>query len=325
MDWSQNQTKTVGVFGKLPSHPDFIRINAGGAGARAWDEWVSAGLEAARRAWAGGWEERFDQSSPLCFTAHPTEDPAEAMVGYCRPGGDRSGRRYPFSVFAEVKLDKNGRGTLALPFAALHFLEESASLTQGDAAGASDSAEVARLQAHLIPTTESSRLLPDLMKRTTMQDFWESVVGDFSAPRKHLLVKNLFGVLAPLRGYEPLRLSMGLRLPGSQAARLSPTITMTIWGLLCRAVVGEAAMSSAALFWHGPGAVEHPSCYLFFHMPSPILFPALLSPDGNCDQIWDLETMGQDKEAEAAHALGPAITGVLDSPHYGILDFIQRI
>ena len=317
--------KTVGVFGKLPSHPDFIRINAGGPGARAWDEWISAGLEAARRSWSSGWEERFDQASPLSFVVHPAEDPAEAMVGYCRPGSDRSGRRYPFSIFAEVKLDKSGRGTLALPFAALHFLEESARITQGDAALASDPAEVAQLQSLLIPTTDASRLLPDLMKRTTMQEFWESVVGNFKAPRKHLLVKNLFGVLAPLRGYEPSRLSMGLRLPGSHAGRLSPTITMTIWGLLCRAVVGEAAMSTAALFWQGPGPTERPSCFLFFHMPSPTLLPALLSPANDCEQIWDLETMGQDKEAEAAHALGPAITGVLDSPQYGILDFVQRI
>ncbi|MEW5876334.1 MAG: type VI secretion system-associated protein TagF, partial [Candidatus Zixiibacteriota bacterium] len=121
-DMLGNVAPPVGLFGKVPSHPDFVRLNAGSPLARSLDSWMQEGLSQMRVQLGEGWEAAFDRSQPLYFV-YRDKDPSEVLVGVCRPGRDQSGRRYPFSIFAQMKLGRGGAGLHLLPYACGRFLK----------------------------------------------------------------------------------------------------------------------------------------------------------------------------------------------------------
>ena len=168
--------------------------------------------------------------------------------------------------------------------------------------------------------------MTESLRSVTMESLWQSLFGAFDDPRKYLCIKNLFGTLAPMRGHEPQRLSMGLRLPGvMQDSDVSPTFAASTWATLSKAVVGEESLSSAWLFWNTAPASGQSGTYLFFRTPSASMLTAMLSRQTAPDSLWDLETMGADRINEARDSLGPVITSVLDTPRFPVLEFIQRI
>jgi hypothetical protein len=119
---------------------------------------------------------------------------------------------------------------------------------------------------------------------------------------------------------------MGLRFPGAAGtASLSPSTVMAVWVSLCRAVVGEESLAVAWIFWHDSPGTSKPGCYLFFRPPSSWALGAMLEPTESVENIWDTENLGADHMSEARDALGPAITSVLETPRFAVLEFIQRI
>ena len=91
---------TTGLFGKLPAHGDFVRRGLPRSFVAPWDEWLSAGIEAARttlgEAWAAAWEAapvwRFRISPGLCGP--------DAVVGVVATSRDMVGRRFPLTLAA---------------------------------------------------------------------------------------------------------------------------------------------------------------------------------------------------------------------------------
>jgi type VI secretion system ImpM family protein len=125
------------VFGKLPSHGDFVCRGLTPADRETWDAWASAGLEAASAALGSGFEEAHNVAPPWRFVLPAGE-------GWCAgafcPSMDRAGRR--FVIVAGLRV--LGAPTLNLE-AATEAVEEAvyAAFTAGqDADGL-----FARLQA----------------------------------------------------------------------------------------------------------------------------------------------------------------------------------
>lgn len=318
----------IGLFGKTPMQPDFVRFNAGSSSARAWDEWMNAALLDMRRAGGQQWETQFDSAPSLHFIARPNGENRQVLAGHIQPSHDESGRRYPLTVFCEFQLDRQGRGIQFLPFALDPFLESAASVAAACATRTPDSA-ILRAMESLVPDNpvESSRRgMTDGLRDVTMESFWVSLFGSFDDPRKYLCIKNLFGVLAPLRGYEPARLSMGLRFPGpSQKSGVTPTFAASVWTTLSKAVIGEESLSGSWLFWDNSYESINPGLYLFFRVPVASMFTGMLNPNARPETMWNLETMTADRIGEARDSLGPAISSVLDTPRFPVLEFIQRI
>lgn len=320
-------TINIGLFGKTPTEADFVRFNAGSPPARAYDEWMNASLSEMRRGGGGEWEAVFDAAAPLSFVGRPSGDPRLVLAGHIRPSRDQSGRRYPLTVFCEIQLDRQGRGVQILPYALNPFLDAAARFSATTETRALDAA-ILKAMAALVPENpvELARGMADHLREVTMESFWSAFFGSFDDPRKYLCIKNLFGTLAPLRGYAPKRLSMGLRLPGvASDSALKSSLVMASWISLCRAVIGEESLASAWLFWHSGQGAARPGCFLFFRAPAPTALSAMLDPGHTTESIWDMESLGRDRTAEARDALGPAITTVLDAPQFAMLEFIQRI
>jgi type VI secretion system ImpM family protein len=115
----------VGLFGKTPTHADFVRFNAGSPAARAWDEWMNASLAELRRSGGPEWEAKFDSAPTLRFIGRPSGDPRQIVAGHISPSRDESGRRYPLTIFCELQLDRQGRGLQILPYALGSFFDSA--------------------------------------------------------------------------------------------------------------------------------------------------------------------------------------------------------
>ncbi|MEW5702025.1 MAG: type VI secretion system-associated protein TagF [Candidatus Zixiibacteriota bacterium] len=316
----------VGLFGKLPSHPDFVRLNAGGALPRALDTWFAEGLLEMRRTGAA-WEVRFDVSPPIffIFRGGPGTD---VLVGVCRPGRDRSGRRYPFAIFAQETLERGGRGLHLIPVGHTPFLLAASRLATGECADGIDDQRAGRILAltTALPQNpvEVGRRFTDHLRSVTMGSFWRDVFGDTEDPRKYLIIKNLFAALGPWRGADPARMNMIIKFPLSPAATGS-FLQTAIWLLLVRAIVGEETLSQAVVFWHDAVGAERMGCYLLLHPPASSVFPMVFVPSGRNDNLWDLAQIGGSDPMAARTALSGDLLVALDSPSYPIQEFIERI
>lgn len=86
----------VGVYGKIPSEGDFVRVNASDPSAQSLDVWVQESLEALQRAGV-------DLPPEPLFFLHQGPHPAvPPVIGALVPSHDRVGRVYPVLVFARV-------------------------------------------------------------------------------------------------------------------------------------------------------------------------------------------------------------------------------
>jgi type VI secretion system protein ImpM len=80
------------IFGKLPSHGDFVARGMAPAERDTLDLWLSASMANARSAYGDGFETLYDQAPPWRF-AQPRE--GGWIVGALVPSVDSVGRRFP--------------------------------------------------------------------------------------------------------------------------------------------------------------------------------------------------------------------------------------
>lgn len=322
------ETSRIGLFGKLPAHPDFVRWNAGGALAQAMDRWTHEGLVDAHRRWGADWEERFDRASPLYFV-YRHQSPNEVLIGVSHPSRDQSGRRYPLSIFTRGTLKRGGRGLHAQPYGHSPFLSYADGMlgqftTEGMPASGEPLAELGRM----VPDQddEITRAFDRYFDDVTMESFWRGIFGDFADPRKYRVIKNLFGALAPLRGDDPSRLKAALRMPiapqTNEAAAQS-----AIWTLLSMAVLGTDRLADATIYWRGDKTLTVPgSCIIAFRAPQAMLWSHVFVSDADgSDGVWDTERIGADSGDDVRVGLGGPLATALDQPALRMRDFLKQI
>jgi type VI secretion system protein ImpM len=97
----KQQNTTVGMYGKLPTARDFLRVNAGSDEVRNLDEWLSGALAAAQRL-VPNWESTYASSGLISFIISQPETSGRCLVGAMVPSKDANGRLYPLVIFSEV-------------------------------------------------------------------------------------------------------------------------------------------------------------------------------------------------------------------------------
>jgi len=107
---------SVGLYGKLPSQGDFVRLNASDPAAQGLDQWVQECLEALSRA-------SLELPPDPVFFCHQAPHPSlPALLGAMVPSQDQVGRRYPMLVFVRVDAAAAASRFPALHLAYGHFL-----------------------------------------------------------------------------------------------------------------------------------------------------------------------------------------------------------
>lgn len=87
----------VGVYGKIPTQGDFVRVNAADAAAQSLDLWVQENLESLQRT---GME---FPAEPTYFLHHRLDPTVPVTIGAMCRSQDRVGRAYPMVVFARIQ------------------------------------------------------------------------------------------------------------------------------------------------------------------------------------------------------------------------------
>ena len=103
------------LFGKLPSHGDFISRGLDLTACDAWDRWASEGLEAARAALGERFDDAHDRAPPWRFIDPPGRFGQDWRAGALAPSIDAAGRRFMIMLAADgLSSDQAGGGGEAI-------------------------------------------------------------------------------------------------------------------------------------------------------------------------------------------------------------------
>jgi type VI secretion system protein ImpM len=115
----------VGLFGKLPSHGDFLRRRASDAFVDAWDAWLRECLTASREALGERWLDVYLTSPAWRFVLAPGTCGPAGVIGLMVPSVDRVGRYYPLTLVANLPTDVD---PLAVTTASAPFFDRAEGL-----------------------------------------------------------------------------------------------------------------------------------------------------------------------------------------------------
>ncbi len=295
-----------GLFGKIPSHGDFVRIHAADAAARALALWLEEGSEAARRASApaGGEPARFLFSPPGAATA---------LVGVLAGSADRVGRQFPLAVFASAE----GRGLAGVfplvPTGARSFLEGAAGLL-AEAGRLSPQDLPARLQAlpqlRHEPLTRDGSGLAGLAAGAPARDVLSRLFGDLSAGQHWYALHCFRSACQPVREREPSGLGVVLDCPARE------DLDRFLWLDLARRALRWGPPS---FFWTGGRLL------VALGAPPAALFAGLWNPGHRDGKLWPLTTQRPEAVAAARKALGPAVLEVLERPGASVAELLVTL
>lgn len=91
----------VGLYGKLPSHGDFLRRRASDDFVSTWDAWLQDCMTASRSAMGDRWLEVYLTSPVWRFSGAAGACGAAPVIGVMAPSVDRVGRYFPLTLVAE--------------------------------------------------------------------------------------------------------------------------------------------------------------------------------------------------------------------------------
>jgi type VI secretion system protein ImpM len=95
----------VGLFGKLPSHGDFLRRRASDAFVDAWDGWLRESLAESRTALGEGWLDIYLTSPAWRFVCAAGACGPAPVIGLMVPSVDRVGRFFPLTLVSVLPDD----------------------------------------------------------------------------------------------------------------------------------------------------------------------------------------------------------------------------
>lgn len=96
-----------GVYGKLPTHGDFIQRNLSAAFVTPWDEWLQHFVAGAQEKMGGDWLDIYLTSPIWRFALSPGVVDEDRWAGILMPSVDQVGRYFPFTVVLKLPPEQN--------------------------------------------------------------------------------------------------------------------------------------------------------------------------------------------------------------------------
>ena len=96
---------TIGWFGKLPSHGDFLQRRVSDSFLRSWDSWLQACIAQSREHLGDGWLPTYLTSPVWRFFLSRGVVGGSTYAGIVLPSVDRVGRYFPLTILAELPAD----------------------------------------------------------------------------------------------------------------------------------------------------------------------------------------------------------------------------
>lgn len=326
---------TLGCFGKLPIHADFIGYRAAAPEVQALDQWFQEGILAARSRLGRGWESDFLKSPPWRFVFY-TAGTASFLTGVAIPSRDQSGRCYPFFLFLKVERKRFSLPLWFAPVVYAGFLGEATSFAWSAWQGAQEGVRE-RMTARVfldrlertpftVPGEGEIAAVEEAYRRMLetkrVRDFLEALFGTFEDRRKYLLDRRL-GEIVEMRGSR-FPAGWGVRFPLFPCDS-GPGYDVPFWVDL----VGRWTAPITAdpvLFWSRSNGLENGSAaggalLAFFGPPSPKGFLSLIRPDLENDACYDLVPRTSDPGSGVATGRRP----LLEEGELSLAAWLNRI
>lgn len=101
------QRETIGIFGKLPAHGDFIQRSLPVGFINTWDEWQQHFISGTKEQLGEDWLEVYLTSPLWRFVFSDGVIDENCWAGIMIPSVDRVGRYYPFSIVMKLPQNTN--------------------------------------------------------------------------------------------------------------------------------------------------------------------------------------------------------------------------
>lgn len=98
---------TLGIFGKIPAHGDFIDRQVPRSFLDVWDEWLQRSVSSSKELLAEGWLDIYLTSPIWRFVASPGVIDQSAWAGILVPSVDSVGRYFPLTIAATLESNTN--------------------------------------------------------------------------------------------------------------------------------------------------------------------------------------------------------------------------
>lgn len=227
----------VGLYGKLPSHGDFLRRRTSDAFVSAWDAWLQDCMAASRTALGNRWLDVYLTSPVWRFAAEGGACGPVPVVGVVVPSVDRVGRYFPLTIVAELPAETR----LPSPGALAPFYAQAERLI------------IETLEAEYVDFEAFDQRVSQLADHLAFIGLPQPVVLDRSA------VSILDGDSV---GY--------WQLPIGSAEQLGSVFEQLLWQRL------SASYSPLMVWWSDGSSVVEPSGLVVRGLPHPDTFAALL-------------------------------------------------
>jgi len=228
------------LFGKLPSHGDFLRRRASDAFVDAWDAWLRECLSESRASLGERWLDIYLTSPAWRFVCAPGACGPAPVIGLMVPSVDRVGRYFPLTLVAELPDDVS---PIAAATSATMFFERAERLVIDTLAA--EEIDFERFDEHVIKLGETleSVTLPPLV---ALDRAAAAIAGDGA---------------------------QAWQIPLGDVAQLAPALEQVL------ALRLASLYQPLVMWWTEGSSVVEPSCLIAKGLPKPTSFGALLDGD----------------------------------------------
>lgn len=309
----------IGCFGKLPATGDFIRLNAGGDELAAFDRWMGASIDFARRDMGAAFDAAYQASVGL-FIFHGEgkgdEAPTRGLVGAWAASGDNAGRLYPMVVFGSYDYGQLAAAGAALPIALWSLLSAAYERVTGGRGQPVNAflESVSRIGTPLIEPADAVGVsYREWLGQQSMQAFWSTGFGtDMS---RFWVMQNILASVEPFQGQELPKTGLSLRLPIGAGDAYAAAVWMDIVRRL-----GKMPKTLLNVFW-----IPQQTALIHLGPPHVASFREIIAPTGQADHVADLCGPPTMDEATCRRGLGPKLEGLVARTDMSIAQFLDGL
>ncbi len=294
------ERESVGVYGKIPSEGDFVRVNASDPSAQYLDTWIQESLEALQRAGV-------DLPAEPLFFLHQGPNPSVApVIGALVPSHDRVGRQYPVLVFARVDPTLAQSRMPALHVVYGHFLLDAAQILR-DLPRADAQLLAAWSRRLRVPTAATvsgcDSVCRDVLDQCTVGEFVRRVFPSAAGVAAHYAFRTALEACDATRTHSP-KSAITLECP------IAGDLDGFVWlELLRRRLYGAPVRPSVV--WREGSA---PAMLVALGPAPGALLRQLARPGDQASNLWPLKTDRGDVLEQAYASMAPHHRQILDAP-----------
>jgi type VI secretion system protein ImpM len=282
---------SVGCYGKLPIHGDFIRFNVGAAEISVLDRWFQEGLFTGQKALGGLFSDVFDRApaSRFIFNMHSI---GRVVAGVMMPSCDKTGRQFPFLIITGAPLKDFGAEVALLPGIFESFFERAYAVMK-DWIGKdlkTFNGKVEQLGFTLDPRSEARRVA-EICSRLKVQTLFTDTFGSAADVRKYMLVQNLVDVIKP-----NLAPKFAVRFPNTPGSAEA-----ACWLEALQKLMNKHGLPTMTVWNYTHNETPAHLTVLFEELHAKYLLP-LLNPERDSDVVYKLGKFGAGDDAKLAIA-----------------------